>query len=67
MEEESDVLIFDTGGGRNGTIKRLAWNVFDYTKHKHRLLGYQDKSEEKLYPFVATLTIGYNFSSLLSW
>ena len=40
MEEKGDVLIFDTGGGRNVTITRIAWNVFEYKNHKQRLLGY---------------------------
>ena len=44
MEEEGDIIIFDTGGGRNGTTKRRAWHVFEYKNHKQRLMGYQDKN-----------------------
>ena len=29
VDEEKDVLIFDTGTGRNGTIKKTAWNVLE--------------------------------------
>ena len=28
MEEEADILIFDTGGERNDTVTRGAWHVF---------------------------------------
>ena len=42
-EEEKDVLIFDTRGGRNGTIKKISWNVFEYKNHQRDLRGYQDK------------------------
>ena len=52
MEEEGDIIIFDTGGGSNGTITRRVWHVFEYTDHKQILLGYQDKSEIKAYPIV---------------
>ena len=45
MEEEGDILIFDTGGEINGTITRRAWNIFEYTNHEQRLMVYQDKSE----------------------
>ena len=52
MEEESDILIFDTGGGRNGTTTRREWRVFEYTNHKQRILGYQDNGRVKVYPIV---------------
>ena len=39
MEEEGGIIIFDTGGGRNGTATRRAWHVFDYKNHKYILLG----------------------------
>ena len=29
MEGEDDILIFDTGGVRNGTTKRREWYVFE--------------------------------------
>ena len=29
VDEEKYVLIFDTGTGRNGTIKKIAWNVLE--------------------------------------
>ena len=47
MKEEDDILIFDTGGGRNGTTTRIVWHVFEYKNHKQRLLGYQDKVRER--------------------
>ena len=27
---EENVFIFDTGGGYNGTITKISWNVFKY-------------------------------------
>ena len=56
MEWEGDMLIFDTGGGRNGTITKREWHVFEYKNNKHRLLVYQDKSAQKDYPIVNTVT-----------
>ena len=49
VEEEYGILIFDTGGGSNGTTKRRTWHVFEYKNHIQRLLGYQDKSEGRVY------------------
>ena len=40
MEEEGDILIFDTGGERNRITTRRAWNVFEGKYHKQILLGY---------------------------
>ena len=56
MEEEGGILIFGTDGGSNYTITRRAWCVFKYKNHKQRLLGYQDKSEEKVYPIINSVT-----------
>ena len=36
-DKEKDVLIFYTGGGRNGTVKKRVWHVFEYTNHKKTL------------------------------
>ena len=35
MKEDGDILIFYTGGRRNGNNTRKAWNVFAYTNNKH--------------------------------
>ena len=32
IEEEGDILIYTTGGVRNGTIKIRAWHFFEYQK-----------------------------------
>ena len=56
VEEEYGILIFDTGGGSNGTTKRRTWHVFEYKNHIQRLLGYQDKSEGKMYPIFNAVT-----------
>ena len=77
MEEEGDILIFDTGGGNNWTITRRVWHVFEYINNKQRLLGYQDKSEGGFYLVVNSVTkewiqgrylpvvLGMNYSTLL--
>ena len=56
MEEEGDILIFDIGGRRNGTITIRVWHVFECTNNKQILLGYQYKSERKMYPIVYAVT-----------
>ena len=35
--EEKDLLIFDTGGGQNGTITKIAWNFSEYTNNQQEL------------------------------
>eukprot|EP00957_Ditylum_brightwellii_P098983 7540114-Ditylum_brightwellii.AAC.2 len=50
MEKEEnvwDMLIFDTGGGSNSTIKKKAWHVFEKTNHKQYLHGNEDKGDPK--------------------
>ena len=56
MEEEGDILIFDTGGGRSGTTTRIALHLSEYKIHKQRLLRYKNKSERNVYPIVNTGT-----------
>ena len=77
MEEEGDILIFDTGGGNNWTITRRVWHVFEYINNKQRLLGYQNKIEGGFYLVVNSVTkewiqgrylpvvLGMNYSTLL--
>ena len=55
-EEEKDVLIFDTVCGRNGTITKRAWVVFEYKNHQLELSGYQDNIKGKFYPIVNAIT-----------
>ena len=52
MLEQGYILIFDTGGGRSGTITRRSWYVFEYKNHKLIILVYHDKIEVKVYPIV---------------
>ena len=56
MEEGGDIIIFDTDGGSNATITRIEWHVFECTNNKQRLMGYQDKSEGKVYPIFNAVT-----------
>ena len=46
MEEDGDILIFDTGGGSNGTMTKRVCHVFEYKIHKQVLLEYQYKVKE---------------------
>ena len=39
-DEEKDILIFYTRFGRSGTIKKIAWHMFEYTIHQQELRGY---------------------------
>ena len=54
--EEKYVLIFDTGDGRNGTITKILWNVFEYKTHQKGLCEYQDKIKVKFHPIVNAVT-----------
>ena len=53
---EKDILIFDTGGGRIGTIKKRAWHMFEYTNYQQEFHGYHDNSKVKVYLIVNTVT-----------
>ena len=55
-DEEKDVLIFYTRFGRSGTIKKIAWHMFEYTIHQQELRGYLDNSKDKVYPIVNSVT-----------
>ena len=50
VEEEGDILIFDTGGERTESTIIIAWHLYEYKIHKQRLLVYQDKSKRNVYP-----------------
>ena len=56
MEEEDDILILETGGGRNWIVTIIVWHVFEYKKQKQVPMVYKDKSEGKLYPIVNAVT-----------
>ena len=51
----SDKLILDTGGGLQGTIASRAWFVFERSRIKTKLEGYQSK-KAKLCPIVNAIT-----------
>ena len=54
--EKDDILIFDTGGGKNPTITQRAWTVFETTSHQQEIRGYQDTSGGKICPIVNAVT-----------
>ena len=43
----NDILIFDTGGGKNRTITKQVWAVFETTNHRQEIWGYQDNLGRK--------------------
>ena len=51
-DEDKDVLIFDTWGVRNITIKKIAWHVFEYKNYQQEPRGYRGKSKGKVYYIV---------------
>ena len=72
-----DILVMDTGGGRNGTITKRAWRIEHYTNHCTAMLGYQDQGPPKICPVVNAITkaripgreepvlIGMNYATLI--
>ena len=53
---DKDMLVIDTGGGRNATITTRAWKVLQRTNHRTAMHGYQDKGPPKVYPIVNAVT-----------
>jgi hypothetical protein len=51
-----DILIVDTGGGRNATVTSRAWKVLHRTSHRTAISGYQDKAPPKVCPIVNAAT-----------
>eukprot|EP00957_Ditylum_brightwellii_P171080 13023955-Ditylum_brightwellii.AAC.1 len=47
QDNEDNILIVGTGGGRNSTITKRAWHIFKRTNRKHIIKGYGD-NEGKL-------------------
>ena len=47
-DEEKDALIFDTGGGRDGSIKNISCYIFEYKNYQQKLLGCHDKCKGKV-------------------
>jgi hypothetical protein len=56
QKSERDILIVDTGGGRNATVTSKAWQVLHRTSHKTAMSGYQDKAPPKVCPIVNAAT-----------
>eukprot|EP00957_Ditylum_brightwellii_P155088 11805589-Ditylum_brightwellii.AAC.2 len=48
MQDDRDILVVDTGSGRNSTVTKRAWHVFENTIQKHLIKGYGDSGEGKL-------------------
>jgi hypothetical protein len=53
---KKDILIIDTGGGRNATVTSKAWKILHRTSHKTAMSGYQDKAPPKVCPIVNAAT-----------
>jgi hypothetical protein len=55
-KSEKDILIIDSGGGRNATVTSKAWQVLHRTSHKTAMSGYQDNAPPKVCPIVNAAT-----------
>jgi hypothetical protein len=55
-KSQKDILIMDSGGGRNATVTSKAWHVLHRTSHKTAMSGYQDKAPPKVCPIVNAAT-----------
>lgn len=54
--ESPDILILDTGGGKNATVTSRAWHVLARTNHTMELSGYQDQGNPKQCSVVNAIT-----------
>ena len=54
--DAEDIVIFDTGGGRNSTITKRAWHIFEETNHRQEIRGYQDEGAGQICPIVNAVT-----------
>ena len=56
LNDTTDILIMDTGGGQNCTITKRAFYITEITNHKASMSGYQDKSNPTLCSIVNAMT-----------
>ena len=56
LNDTTDILIMDTGGGQNCTITKRAFYITEITNHKASMSGYQDKSNPKMCSIVNAMT-----------
>ena len=54
--KDEDILILDTGGGKNSTITTSAWHVFERTNHVQEVRGYGEKGEGRTCAIVNAAT-----------
>eukprot|EP00957_Ditylum_brightwellii_P155560 11841307-Ditylum_brightwellii.AAC.1 len=47
-EMTTDIMVVDTGGGRNSAITKRVWYVFENTNQKHMIKGYGSNNEGQL-------------------
>ena len=59
MNDSSDILIFDTGGGKFPTITSKAWHVLSRTNHKSAMSGYQSRGDPEICDIVNGVTKAY--------
>eukprot|EP00957_Ditylum_brightwellii_P092623 7053217-Ditylum_brightwellii.AAC.1 len=55
-EMAMDIMVADSGGGRNSTITKRTWYVFENTNYKHIIKGYGSKDERQLWSIVNAAT-----------
>eukprot|EP00957_Ditylum_brightwellii_P083430 6341728-Ditylum_brightwellii.AAC.1 len=42
-----DAMVFNTGGGRNSTVTKRVWHIFETTNHTQIIRGYGNEGEGK--------------------
>eukprot|EP00957_Ditylum_brightwellii_P015150 1141936-Ditylum_brightwellii.AAC.1 len=45
-----DVLVVDTSGGRNSTVTKRAWHVFENTNQEQLIKGYGSSDDGRICP-----------------
>eukprot|EP00957_Ditylum_brightwellii_P178503 13597643-Ditylum_brightwellii.AAC.2 len=56
MKDINDILMIDSGGGRNSTVMSMAWYVFEKTNHKQDICGYGNKDKVRACNIVNVIT-----------
>eukprot|EP00957_Ditylum_brightwellii_P190081 14470779-Ditylum_brightwellii.AAC.1 len=51
-----DILVVDTGGGRNSTVTKRVWHVFEKTNQEQLIKGYGSSNDGRICPIVNAAT-----------
>eukprot|EP00957_Ditylum_brightwellii_P028330 2139672-Ditylum_brightwellii.AAC.1 len=58
-DKGKDIVVFDTGGGRNSMIRARAWHIFERMNHHQEIHGYENDDGGKVYRIVNAATKAY--------